>query len=415
MKKNRLSNAIDIRRWRLCVGCGACVFACKHGNIVMEDVAEDGLRPVMKGLDCQRCGKCLEVCPGIGIPRKDGDGMRGAFRGLLDEWGPILGIWEGYAADPEIRYRGSSGGVATAVALSCLETNTARGGVLHIGPSPSKPWCNQTALSRNRKDLISKTGSRYSPASPCDGLERLELAEASGIFIGKPCDVHGLRKAESLFPILKEKAAVAISIFCAGTPATAGTQALLRRLGITAEEVSSMRYRGNGWPGDFWVQGKEGNEKTASLSYAESWSFLQGFRPFRCHICPDGTGEFADISCGDPWYREIRAKEKGYSLVLVRTEKGRQIVRQAIETGYVILNPVEPWVLEASQANLLAKRRAIWGRLFALKMLRIPVPDYEGFHLYGNWRLIRTKEKARSFIGTVRRVLRRRYYRPLEI
>lgn len=151
------------------------------------------------------------------------------------------------------------------------------------------------------------------------------------------------------------------------------------------------------------------------MSYTESWGFLQEYRPFRCRICPDGTGEFADISCGDPWYREIRGKEKGHSLVLVRSERGREILRRVMETGYVILKPVEPWVLEASQANLLAKRRAIWGRLLALKMFGIPVPDYDGFPLYENWRHIKTKEKARSFIGTVRRIIQRRYYRQMEL
>lgn len=410
-----LSSVIDVSRWRLCVGCGACVFACKRGNIALEDVIGDGLRPVLRGSDCEGCEKCLEVCPGIGTTHKNGGDTRGVLTELLGEWGPILEIWEGYAADPEIRYGGSSGGVATAVALCCLETSMAGGGVLHIGQSHSEPWRNESVLSGNRKDLITRTGSRYSPASPCDGLKKLEFAEAPGVFIGKPCDVQGLRKAVALFPLLKERVAVAISIFCAGTPATAGTQALLRSLGMPFQEVGRLRYRGNGWPGDFSVQGKDGNEKTASLSYAESWEFLQEYRPFCCRICPDGTGEFADISCGDPWYREVRGKEEGYSLVLVRTEKGREILRRAMETGYVILKSVEPLVLVASQANLLAKRRAIWGRLLALKMFGIPIPEYDRFPLYENWKNITTREKARSLIGTVRRIIQRRYYRPLEV
>ena len=37
------------------------------------------------------------------------------------EVGYALEIWEGYAADPEIRRLGSSGGLLSALALYCLE------------------------------------------------------------------------------------------------------------------------------------------------------------------------------------------------------------------------------------------------------------------------------------------------------
>lgn len=69
----------------------------------------------------------------------------------------------------------------------------------------------------------------------------------------------------------------------------------------------------------------------------ESWGFLQKYRPYRCHLCPDGTGEFADISCGDPWYREIKEHETGYSLALARTQRGREILHAAIDAGYAVL------------------------------------------------------------------------------
>ena len=60
------------------------------------------------------------------------------------------------------------------------------------------------------------------------------------------------------------------------------------------------------------------------MSYMESWGFLQRYRPYRCYLCPDGTGELADLSCGDPWYREILEDEPGHSLVVVRTERGKE-------------------------------------------------------------------------------------------
>jgi coenzyme F420 hydrogenase subunit beta len=143
----------------------------------------------------------------------------------------------------------------------------------------------------------------------------------------------------------------------------------------------------------------------------ESWGFLQKYRPFRCHLCPDGTGEFADLSCGDPWYREIPEDEPGQSLVVVRTERGRKILHSATEAGYVYLKPADSTVLVDSQKNLLEKRGAIWGRLLAMKLFGLPIPELMGFSLYENWRKSPLEVKLRSTVGTARRIITRRYYR----
>ncbi|MCD4754248.1 MAG: Coenzyme F420 hydrogenase/dehydrogenase, beta subunit C-terminal domain [Deltaproteobacteria bacterium] len=147
------------------------------------------------------------------------------------------------------------------------------------------------------------------------------------------------------------------------------------------------------------------------MSYAESWGFLNKYRPYRCYLCPDGTSEFADISCGDPWYRETKEDASGYSLVLVRTEKGRKILNGAIESEYVSLKPTDPKILEKSQKNLLLKRGAIWGRLLTMKAFGIPTPHYKGFSLFKNWLTIPLMDKVRSIFGTARRIIQRKYYR----
>jgi coenzyme F420 hydrogenase subunit beta len=178
--------------------------------------------------------------------------------------------------------------------------------------------------------------------------------------------------------------------------------------------VEEIRYRGKGWPGKFSVKLKGEAGNCREMSYRDSWGFLQKYRPFRCYLCPDGTAEFADISCGDPWYRETKENDTGYSLVLARTERGRKIVREAMETGYVTLEKADPKILERSQRNLLGKRREIWGRLLALKMFGIPAPKYHGFPLYQNWKELPIKDRARSILGTVRRIIQRKYYIPLK-
>ncbi len=399
----KLKNAEQIASWRLCVGCGACAYICPAQKIKLVDVLEEGIRPNFDSDGCGNCTECIKVCPGFETIHEHSKNTKG--------WGPILEIWEGYASEPEIRYQGSSGGLASALALYCLEKERMYG-VLHTAADTVKPYKNKTVLSKNRSDILFKTGSRYSPASPCDGLGQIESAPKQCVFIGKPCDIAGLRKAQLLKLKLNEKVGIAIGIFCAGTPSTQGTLDLLKNFKINPDDVEEIRYRGKGWPGMATVQLKGEESPSHKLSYMQSWGFLQKYRPYRCYLCPDGTSEFADISCGDPWYRKIKEGEQGYSLVLVRTERGRKILHRAIEAGYIFLEVADPKILEASQKNLLSKRSAIWGRLLTMKAFGIPTPQYNGFSLFKNWLTLSFSEKIRSIVGTMKRILYRRYYRP---
>ncbi|MEJ2704218.1 MAG: Coenzyme F420 hydrogenase/dehydrogenase, beta subunit C-terminal domain, partial [Sedimentisphaerales bacterium] len=379
--------------------------------VALVNVCDEGIRPVVDADRCRKCGACVEVCPGIEISHKTFDD-RGRIVGELNQaWGPVLEVWEGYASDSEIRFRGSSGGAATALALYCLEKRNVSG-VLHVAAGAAAPLENVPVLSRTRTDLMARTGSRYSPAAPCEKLPSVRDASRPAVFIGKPCDVVALRKSQANDARLRENVVAAISIFCAGTPVTRGTYRILEALSVTPEEVSEFRYRGCGWPGMTTVSTKD-PERTRQMTYEQSWGkILCNHIQFRCRLCPDSTGEFADISCGDPWYRPVEAGEPGRSLVLVRTETGRQIVQDALKAGYVELNRVDSRTLPDSQKALLNRRRHLWGRLLTMKMMRVPVPRYAGFDLFGNWRQLSAKEKLKSIAGTMKRILSRGWAKP---
>jgi coenzyme F420 hydrogenase subunit beta len=407
----RIATIKDVVDWRLCVGCGLCASICPENKIKLVDIINDGIRPIMADEGCGPYCECLRACPGYEIIHSPFAQNPKLSAEMQQGWGPALELWEGYSTDSEIRFNGSSAGLATALALYCLEKEGMYG-VLHIEGDPEQPWRNKTVLSQDRAALLKRTGSRYAPASPCDSLDQIEAAPTPCVFIGKPCDVAGLRKAQALRPQLDEKVGVAIGIFCAGTPSTQGTLDLLRRLNVAPGEVEEVRYRGQGWPGMYTARIKGEECPSHKMSYRDSWGFLQKYRPYRCHLCPDGTSEFADLSCGDPWYREIEEDEPGYSLVVVRTERGREILQRAMAAGYVRLERAEPKKLEQAQKNLLAKRSAIWGRLITMKAFGIPTPRLHGFSLFKNWRRLSLKEKLRSILGTARRIMTRGYYQP---
>jgi coenzyme F420 hydrogenase subunit beta len=323
----------------------------------------------------------------------------------------VLEVWEGHAVDPEIRFRGSSGGALTALALYCLE-NEKMSGVLHVGENPDEPVRNQTRYSRTRAELIEHAGSRYAPASTCDHIEWIENAEALSVFIGQPSEVSALRKAQNKRPALARKVGLTLSFFCAGSPSTQGTLELLHKLGVSPEKLRALRYRGYGWPGMFTTS-IDGSSPQEHLTYQESWAFLQSFRPYTTHLQPDGSGEDADVSCGDPWYRTSTKDELGSSLVVVRSELGRRIVRAAMQAGYLQLAPAEPWKLAKSQENLTNKRCTIWGRRLAFKLAGLPLTQLRGLPLFRLWLSLSFKGKLRSIFGTLQRILQRKYYLPL--
>ena len=406
----RIANVADVRDWRLCLGCGACAYICPQQKITLVDFSDEGIRPVIDEAECSSCATCLEVCPAYENDHTSINRQPNLVEEVKPFYGPVLEIWEGHAADHEIRFSGSSGGVITALALYCLEQECMHG-VLHIAQDADHPLRNKTRLSRTRAELLTSTGSRYAPAATCDRLDLVEHADGACVVVGQPSEITALQKARRLRPELDRNTGLTISFFCAGSPSTHGTVQLLKSMGIDPAEVTSFRYRGNGWPGNFAVTVRGETAPTHFRTYQESWGLVEAYRPFSTHLCPDGTGEDADISCGDPWYREVREGEPGSSIVVARTERGVRILRGAIQAGYVALMPAEPWKLLKSQPNLIKKRGAVGGRIATLRALGLPAPKLGGFFLARNWLRLSLSEKLRSTVGTVRRVLTRGYYK----
>ncbi len=389
----------DVAERQLCSGCGACAYMQPTEVRMVDDLAQ-GRRPVVAaGAGTQ---EALAACPGAELVH-DYD-KAAVLPELHKGWGPVLEIWEGWASDQDVRFEASSGGAATALALFGLEHDGA-GGVLHIAARADVPTLNETRLSRTRAEVQAATGSRYAPASPCDSLDLAEASDAPVVFIGKPCDAAAVKKARALRPALDEKISVTIAIFCAGAPSTQGTHEMLKVMGFDDPlAVDSVRYRGRGWPGR--ARGVQG-EREESLTYHDSWGkVLQRFVPWRCRICPDHTGEFADISVGDPWYHgSIPEGEVGRSLVIARTARGAAFLKRAREAGALELEPRGPEALTRSQPNLLHVRGAVFGRVLTSRLLGAAVPRYRGFHVFDAWlKHLSLKQRAQAFYGTVKRV-----------
>jgi coenzyme F420 hydrogenase subunit beta len=352
------------------------------------------------------------VCPGHRIDAARVPEARLAQGYEFAAWGPILEIWEGHATDDELRFRGSSGGVVSALAQFCIE-HKAFAGAVQVRARQDRPLLNESVISRCRDDVLAATASRYAPASPCERLADLRSATGPHVFVGKPCDVAGAVRVAAADPAIAANLGLTVSIFCAGTPSVAGTQELLRELGVGADdEVLEVRYRGRGWPGNMEVRFREaatGHLRTAATSYADGWGcILQKHKQWRCQLCADHLGEHADLSVGDPWYRPIANGEAGRSLIVVRTERGHRLLREAVQARVLAVEQRDLDTLAASQPNLERTRGAVFGRRLAARIAGAAAPRYPGTRLYRVWwRALPPRAKLQSVAGTLKRLLQK--------
>jgi len=398
----KIKNIDDVIEWQLCTGCGMCA-AMESDRYTMVDRPNYGMRPATIPGAKPETGKAMKHCPGHSLEHRYDKTNNGLVRNLEAGWGPILGVWEGHATDDAVRFKGSSGGAATALALYGIEAGGAEQ-VLHVAGKPDIPYQNEAVFSRNKQDLLGREGSRYAPASPCEKIADIDGAPIKTVFVGKPCDVAAVDSWER--ESSANEFAIKIGFFCAGAPSTNGNLALLDRQMVNKNELTRLKYRGEGWPGLWHAKDKSGNE--SQLTYAESWGFLQSFRQWRCYICPDHTAEFADIAVGDPWYREIKPGELGSSLIVARTPKGLAYLKAAEEAGYIALTGNDSVLLPRSQPNLMRTRGMLWARLIVLTIYNGAVPTYKGFSFFRFWvKELSLKEKIQSVTGTVKRVYRK--------
>ena len=385
----------------LCVGCGACVSGGVAGKVRMQLNADGCLRPVVSGIltDLEQ-RRFAEICPGVNLQ------LSTAGQQPHPEWGAIRAVRTGFSTDAEIRFRGSSGGSISALLVFLLESGRADF-VAHVGVAEDDPLRNERRISRNRADILAGAGSRYAPASPVADLGGLFASGERFAFVGKPCDVAALRAYLRLHPSHAEYVVAVLSFMCAGVPSLAGTHEVLAALGTDAGDVVRFNYRGNGWPGYATAVTRDGRELT--MDYNSSWGKILGKHlQLRCKLCPDGTGEFADVVCADAWYGEKGypdfTEREGRSLVLSRTAVGEELVCAAVTAGALAVEACPVDEIARMQPYQLTRKRVVLGRLVALFLRRGVWPRFNGLRLLqcsarGGWLPV-----FRNMWGTYRRL-----------
>jgi len=388
------------RGW-LCAGCGACTTAAPD-KIAMTTSPEGFIRPhQLRTLDEAEERELSRICPGLRL-RQAAAGRRNHVL-----WGPLIAVRSGYAEDPALRRNASSGGVLSALLVHLLETG-AVDRVIQTAASPVLPIGNATVESRTAAEVFDAAGSRYAPSAPLEGIDTILAKGGRAAFVGKPCDVAALRALARKDPRIDATFPYMMSFFCAGVPSLKGSRELLRSLGVSEAEVVAFRFRGDGWPGRATAALDDG--RLASMSYADSWGgILSRHVQFRCKICPDGSGGFADVVCADAWHCDERGfplfeEDDGWSLVISRTANGEALVRDAQGAGRIALEPLNEHDVARMQPGQVNRKRVALARIAALAVLFRPYPRFEGLHLLAAARQAGLRALVRNFLGTVRRL-----------
>ncbi len=314
----------------LCTRCGTCAGACPQGTITFEDPTGDCLPRA--GENCSSCSSCLAVCPGAYQEFEFFERKLFGATPRNELLGAVRSAWLAHAADPKTRYRAASGGVVTALLLDCLGRAEIDGAVV-FAPHEKEPWRGWGKIARGESDILRAAQSRYH-LSPMNTV-LAELRESSDrlAYAGIPCQVHGLRNLERSGWKPKGSIEIVIGIYCGNNLYYEGTLAMMRKLGVRdTKDVEFLAYREGKWPGSFFVRTKDGLERSISkLHFNQAIPF---YINRRCLFCIDLSNELADISVGDGWAKE--GSVEGWSVVLVRSEKGEMLFDGALERGSLV-------------------------------------------------------------------------------
>jgi coenzyme F420 hydrogenase subunit beta len=399
----------EVVRYGLCSGCGLCESMAGPDRIRLEMTADGFLRPrIRQPLPAEEERRILSACPGN---RQHAAPEQGAPVDPL--WGPIRRLARGQATDEEMRFKSASGGVISAIAAYLLASGEVEA-VLHTMADPTQALRSIPQVSRSPQGVVQAAGARYGPAAPLTDIEALLVAGRPFAVIGKPCDIAAVRNLARLDLRVDRLVRYRVAFFCAGVSSLGISQAIVGKYGLSEDQVRLMRYRGHGCPGLTRIESKDG--RVFEQTYDDTWgNELAQEIQFRCKICPDATGEQADIACGDAWITAdgyAHGEYENWNAVIARTAAGEALLARMERDHKLHLLPNTLAELNRMQPHQGERKMAILARLGGLLFARQPRPRYAGLRIFqAAW--IGRRGFVKNLLGTMRR-LRRGAHREAE-
>jgi coenzyme F420 hydrogenase subunit beta len=357
----------------LCTGCGTCVGICPKNAIRMVVDKTRGIYvPQLDNESCNQCGLCFQVCPGHSV---DFQQLNLGIFGKEPEDAFLcnyLNFYIGHATNEDIRYNSASGGLVTALLIFALEEGLINGALV-TRMRKGRPLEPEPFIARTKEEIISAAKSKYCPVPANTALKEILDKSKDGerfAVVGLSCHIHGIRKAEAVNKKLRDKIAWHLGLLCDHTPSFLATQYILHQAKVEREQISEIRYRGEGWPGKMKIELKGSEDILLPYIYWRE-GFGCFFHPWRCRLCSDRGNELADISFGDPW-EIIRFDDEntGKSLAVSRSAVGEDLLERAVKKD------IKLWRIEREKVRGAEIREGIGAKLAVSKALGKPVPFY---------------------------------------
>lgn len=364
----------EIVRAGLCIGCGLCRGLVGGHRLKMVMTPEGRERPIpVDELTKDENALINAVCPGLQIEGVDANELPPDTEVDLI-WGAACEIVIGHAGNDEVRYRGSAGGVLTALGQYLVETGRVKF-VLHVAASQNHPMRTERKLSFTAGDVLDGAGSRYGPAAVLADFDEILARDEPFAVIAKPCDITAIHNLARRDPRVGRLLRYRLALVCGGASDVTKSEEVLRSFGVSENDLVLYRYRGYGNPGATRIETRDG--EVYEMTYQQLWENENKWmiQP-RCKICPDAIGELADIVVLDVWPGGTpQGEDEGFNGIIVRTEGGRELLAAAVSAQAVIPDKhIGFRDLDVFQPHQVRKKRSGWARLAGMTAAGMPVP-----------------------------------------
>lgn len=371
----------DIVKSGLCIGCGACVAACK-GKLAMEWSEYGFLHPLP--LEEYTPGEEVKVCPFNPYPENEvltedelaPEAIPTATK-TLDRVGRYTATYCGYSN--KYRETSSSGGIATYV----QETLLSRGlvdAIATVIPCDEAPTRFDFRLITNVEELRSGSKTKYYPVTYASVLREIEQFDGKVAITGVGCFVKSIRLLQHYHPLFRERIAFVIGIICGGVKSAFFSDYLAQCAGVKGEyALPNFRVKDpDSTATDYSYSCIDVSNKIKHLVKMRTVGDMWGsgyFKALSCDVCDDVTTELADISLGDAWLPQYQHDGKGQNVIVSRSEIADDIIRSGIECGDLAVEEISMEVFLRSQRGSYNHRhKGLRYRVSKLRKAGIAVP-----------------------------------------
>lgn len=323
MVLNKKNNIQVITENALCTACGACSGICPTKAILMLTNTAGYLTANIDFTKCTYCGMCHEVCPGVvnNTPYLNQSDM---FHGVY------LDGYIGHAVDAVIRQKSQSGGIVTALLCYLLEKELIDGAIVNnFNKQTKRP---EVVYETTKEGIIKGSGSYYSQSSVVKTILENKDKKAAAVVLG--CQSESLNLIREKYPKI-ELPAYTIGLICAGQYSGNYIDDLIGESGCDKSEVTDFRFRdknAGGWPGHIKIYT---TEKDYILDKKVRHMLKPVYELHRCLLCFDQMNIFSDITVGDPWGITNKTNKEGNTVIIARTQKGKELFEGAVRAGAI--------------------------------------------------------------------------------